>query len=274
MERWAFGGMVRDDWVLGVERNEGNGVHAVELPQLGGTIQEGKVVCWMKSVGDVVQVGEPLVEIETDKINVEVSSSFSGVLRAILVLEGEVVSIGTRIALVGTVDEPLPDTPSLPGQMVGARQRRAEITSQGSPFSPVANGWWVLFNGILLVMVILGLILLVNHVGSASLLIAAALFLYGCSVLAGAMGKKTREKEDESGKELSRRLRFHRGIAAAIFLIGMSIIQLLNGLVYIKMLSLEMANQISWFGDGIVLIGGLYWLALWGIRVCKRRVRF
>ncbi|MBO0794166.1 MAG: hypothetical protein J2P36_24900, partial [Ktedonobacteraceae bacterium] len=196
----------------------------------------------------------------------------SGVLRAILVPEGEVVSIGTRIALVGTVDEPLPDTPSLPGQMVGVRQRCAEITSQRSPFSSVANGWWVLFNGILLIMTILGLILLVNHIGSAFLLIAVAIFLYGCFVLVGMTGKKTREKEGGSGKELSRMLRFHRGIAAAIFLIGMSIIQLLNGLIYIKVLPFEVANQISWFGDSSVLIGGLYWLALWVIRVRKRRV--
>ena len=80
----------------------------VEMPKMGDTMEEGKILRWLKQVGEPVKKGEPLAEIETDKVNIEVESFASGVLRKILVPEGASAAIGASIALVGTADETLP----------------------------------------------------------------------------------------------------------------------------------------------------------------------
>ncbi len=81
----------------------------VEMPKMGDTMEEGKILRWLKQVGEPVKKGEPLAEIETDKVNIEVESFASGVLRKILVPEGDSAPIGASIALVGAADEVLPD---------------------------------------------------------------------------------------------------------------------------------------------------------------------
>ncbi len=80
----------------------------VEMPKMGDTMEEGKILRWLKQVGEPVKKGEPLAEIETDKVNIEVESFASGVLRKILVPEGASAAIGASIALVGAADEALP----------------------------------------------------------------------------------------------------------------------------------------------------------------------
>jgi len=80
----------------------------VEMPKMGDTMEEGKILRWLKQVGEPVKKGEPLAEIETDKVNIEVESFSSGVLRKILVPEGASVAIGAGIALIGAADEALP----------------------------------------------------------------------------------------------------------------------------------------------------------------------
>jgi len=87
----------------------------VEMPKMGDTMEEGKILRWLKQVGEPVKKGEPLAEIETDKVNIEVESFSSGVLRKIIVPEGASAAIGASIALVGTADEVLPGeaTPSV-----------------------------------------------------------------------------------------------------------------------------------------------------------------
>ncbi len=80
----------------------------VEMPKMGDTMEEGKILRWLKQVGEPVKKGEPLAEIETDKVNIEVESFASGVLRKILVPEGASAAIGASIALVGTADEAIP----------------------------------------------------------------------------------------------------------------------------------------------------------------------
>lgn len=81
----------------------------VEMPKMGDTMEEGKILRWLKQVGEPVKKGEPLAEIETDKVNIEVESFASGVLRKILVPEGASAPIGASIALVGAADEALPN---------------------------------------------------------------------------------------------------------------------------------------------------------------------
>jgi len=72
----------------------------VLLPQFGMGMQDAEIVRWMKAVGDSVEAGEPLVEIEAAKTTVEVPSPGSGTLSEILVEEGESVTVRTHIATI------------------------------------------------------------------------------------------------------------------------------------------------------------------------------
>ncbi len=80
----------------------------VEMPKMGDTMEEGKILRWIKHEGDAVKKGESLAEVETDKVNIEIEAFASGILRKILVSEGESAPIGAGIALIGAADEPLP----------------------------------------------------------------------------------------------------------------------------------------------------------------------
>jgi pyruvate dehydrogenase E2 component (dihydrolipoamide acetyltransferase) len=80
----------------------------VEMPKMGDTMEEGKILRWIKHEGDTVKKGDSLAEVETDKVNIEIEAFASGVLRKILVPEGDSAPIGSGIALIGAPDEPLP----------------------------------------------------------------------------------------------------------------------------------------------------------------------
>ena len=78
----------------------------IEMPALSSTMKRGKVVKWYKREGDFVEKGEPLFEVETDKVNVEVESLASGFLRKILLEEGIQVPTNTPIAIIAeSMDE-------------------------------------------------------------------------------------------------------------------------------------------------------------------------
>src|SRR5437762_1897812 len=74
---------------------------SIVVPQLGESVAEGTVSRWLKAVGDRVRKEEPLVEIQTDKINVEIPSPAEGTLEKIVVPEGTTVLVGTEIAVLG-----------------------------------------------------------------------------------------------------------------------------------------------------------------------------
>jgi 2-oxoglutarate dehydrogenase E2 component (dihydrolipoamide succinyltransferase) len=71
---------------------------AIKVPPLGESIVEATISRWLKKEGDAVAVGETLVELETDKITVEVPAQSAGVLRTLLKKEGDVVSVGEALA--------------------------------------------------------------------------------------------------------------------------------------------------------------------------------
>jgi len=73
----------------------------VTMPQLGETVTEGTITKWFKKVGDDVKADEPLFEVSTDKVDSEVPAPVGGTVSEILVAEGETVSVGTRLAVVG-----------------------------------------------------------------------------------------------------------------------------------------------------------------------------
>jgi pyruvate dehydrogenase E2 component (dihydrolipoamide acetyltransferase) len=73
----------------------------VVMPQMGVSVSEGTITKWLKQEGEEVQSDEPLLEISTDKVDTEVPSPGSGVLKQILVAEGETVDVGTKLAVIG-----------------------------------------------------------------------------------------------------------------------------------------------------------------------------
>ncbi len=78
----------------------------IELPQVGESVVEGTIGKWLKQPGDTVKRYEPLAEVVTDKVTMEVPSPVSGSLLRVLVQEGETVPMGTPIAEVETTDAP------------------------------------------------------------------------------------------------------------------------------------------------------------------------
>jgi pyruvate dehydrogenase E2 component (dihydrolipoamide acetyltransferase) len=85
----------------------------VKLPRLGQGMESGTIVKWLKSEGEEVEKGEPLYELDTDKVTQEVEADFSGVLLKIAVEEGE-VPVGETIAVIGKEGEEVPDAPEAP----------------------------------------------------------------------------------------------------------------------------------------------------------------
>ena len=83
-------------------------VWIVKMPKLGQTMETGLVSQWLKKTGDPVAKGDLLVVIESEKFVEEVEAREQGVLRKILVQEGEEVRPGSPIGVVAAPDEPLP----------------------------------------------------------------------------------------------------------------------------------------------------------------------
>jgi len=83
----------------------------VKLPRLGQGMESGTIVKWLKAEGEPVQKGEPLYELDTDKVTQEVEAEASGVLLKIAVREGE-VEVGRTIGVIGEEGEAVADAPS------------------------------------------------------------------------------------------------------------------------------------------------------------------
>src|SRR2546428_13690684 len=97
---------------------EANMAVEIHVPALGESIVDAVIATWLKKEGDQVKQGESLVELETDKVNVEVSAEQNGVLQKILKHEGDVVAVGDVLGMIGdSVEEPAgvvrPETPAV-----------------------------------------------------------------------------------------------------------------------------------------------------------------
>ena len=73
----------------------------VEMPELGESVTEGTITQWLKSVGDTVEVDEPLLEVSTDKVDTEIPSPVAGTLVEILADEDDTIDVGAVIARIG-----------------------------------------------------------------------------------------------------------------------------------------------------------------------------
>jgi pyruvate dehydrogenase E2 component (dihydrolipoamide acetyltransferase) len=97
----------------------------IRMPKLGQSMTEGKVMEWLRNEGDRVDVGEPLLSIETDKADVEMESPASGYLRGVRAASGDVVKVGTTIAwLTESQSDEVPDD-SVESEAVAVKQAPA-----------------------------------------------------------------------------------------------------------------------------------------------------
>ncbi|HSB38802.1 MAG TPA: dihydrolipoamide acetyltransferase family protein [Gaiellaceae bacterium] len=93
----------------------------IKLPRLGQGMESGTIVKWLKAEGERVEKGEPLYELDTDKVTQEVEADASGVLLRIAVQEGE-VPVGRTIAIVGDEGEEVPAAAEEPEAPPGAAE--------------------------------------------------------------------------------------------------------------------------------------------------------
>ncbi|HSK09613.1 MAG TPA: dihydrolipoamide acetyltransferase family protein [Vicinamibacterales bacterium] len=112
----------------------------VVMPKLSDTMEEGKILRWLKKEGDKVETGQTLAEVETDKATVEMEAYTNGVIRKLIATEGDTIPIGALIAVIGAPDEDIsallesaqapkpaaaPEPPAKPQQRPAAAARPA-----------------------------------------------------------------------------------------------------------------------------------------------------
>ncbi|MCE0497931.1 MAG: pyruvate dehydrogenase complex dihydrolipoamide acetyltransferase [Methylacidiphilales bacterium] len=97
------------------------------MPMLSPSMTEGTLAKWIKKEGDAVKSGDVLAEVETDKATMDLESFDSGILRKILIQEGEKVPINTRIGIIGTKDEAIDlSAPAKPDASAAAPAKKEE----------------------------------------------------------------------------------------------------------------------------------------------------
>ncbi|HET6669781.1 MAG TPA: pyruvate dehydrogenase complex dihydrolipoamide acetyltransferase [Pyrinomonadaceae bacterium] len=101
----------------------------VIMPKLSPTMEEGQLSRWLKKEGDKVSMGEPLAEIDTDKATMEMQALANGVLRKIIIKEGESAPLGQLIAVIGEPDEDI--SAMLEG--IGAAPKAVAATPETKP---------------------------------------------------------------------------------------------------------------------------------------------
>jgi 2-oxoisovalerate dehydrogenase E2 component (dihydrolipoyl transacylase) len=145
----------------------------VKMPQLGESVAEGTIGRWLKQPGDRVERDEPLVEIQTDKVNAEVPSPVAGILQQILLPEGTTAAVKSDMAIIGdeapadVVETPAPSAPaasappppatfsydkSSAGGVVGHRDEEPPAAAPTTDGAPTADGQKRFFTPIVLRM--------------------------------------------------------------------------------------------------------------------------
>lgn len=121
------------------------------MPKMSMTMEEGTMVAWLKQVGDTVRSGEPICEVATDKVDMEVESPFDGTLARIVAQPDEIFAVGDTIAFIttdaddllgGLFDEPAPDAaaPAAATEAAPAEPAAAPVSADGwTPSVPAAR---------------------------------------------------------------------------------------------------------------------------------------
>ena len=105
----------------------------IVMPQLGESVHEGTISRWLVKPGDKVVEFEPMLEVDTDKVNAEVPAPVSGILREILAKEGDTVQAGSEIAVVETGDGAVTATPEAPAPAPKTEAPKVEKESAPPP---------------------------------------------------------------------------------------------------------------------------------------------
>ena len=124
-----------------IHQREEKIVKEIKIPELAESITEGTIAEWLVKPGDKVEKGDPVVELETDKVNVEVNSDYAGVIVEVLAEEGDDVSVGDSIAKLdenaeaGSVSsEPAEETTATPEAEAPAKEAPVQTeTSNEAP---------------------------------------------------------------------------------------------------------------------------------------------
>ncbi|HKG98609.1 MAG TPA: pyruvate dehydrogenase complex dihydrolipoamide acetyltransferase [Pyrinomonadaceae bacterium] len=116
----------------------------VIMPKLSPTMEEGQISRWLKKEGDKVSMGEPLAEIDTDKATMEMQALGNGVLRKILINEGQAAPLGQLIAVIGEPDEDIASLVSeapaaAPAQEQKKEEPQAAPNQEPAPPAPQAK---------------------------------------------------------------------------------------------------------------------------------------
>lgn len=109
---------------------------SVIMPQLGESVLEGTITKWLKAVGDPIEEYEPLIEINTDKVDTEIPSPATGILLEILAPEGATVQAGETLAYLSETLEDTPQMPSQPEKISAVETTQALLPGTPVPPSP------------------------------------------------------------------------------------------------------------------------------------------
>lgn len=104
----------------------------ITMPKMGESIMEATILSWLKKPGDRIEEDESLLEVATDKVDTEIPSAYSGELKEILAKEGDVVKIGSPIAIVITNGEEKPNhqqQPAVPAEHIKKESYSGERTN-------------------------------------------------------------------------------------------------------------------------------------------------
>jgi 2-oxoglutarate dehydrogenase E2 component (dihydrolipoamide succinyltransferase) len=117
------------------------------MPQLGESVTEGTVTRWLKKEGERVEVDEPLLEVSTDKVDTEIPSPASGILRGIAVDEDETVAVGAQLAVIednegATAGAPAPQASPPAAQTQQAQPPQQTQQPPQQPAAPASSDGW------------------------------------------------------------------------------------------------------------------------------------
>ena len=107
----------------------------VVMPKLSDTMEEGRIIRWLRKEGDPIETGQALAEVETDKATVEMEAYTNGTIRKLIATEGQFVKVGQLIGIIGGADE---DISALLPAAGAAEPRRAKRAPAPAP-APVTR---------------------------------------------------------------------------------------------------------------------------------------
>ncbi|WP_305763939.1 MULTISPECIES: biotin/lipoyl-containing protein, partial [unclassified Corynebacterium] len=115
--------------------------HSVVMPELGESVTEGTITQWLKSVGDTVEVDEPLLEVSTDKVDTEIPSPVAGTILEIKADEDDDVEVGSVIAIIGDEGESASDSSAeKPAEEKEEAKEEPKAEEKEEASAPAASG--------------------------------------------------------------------------------------------------------------------------------------